>query len=69
MDIQKGEKCPVGRDRHAAVCLGYCGDHPQLLIMGGLTRRDNVLSDSWILDLQSWRWREVSVNKYGYCTS
>ena len=62
MDIQEGESCPVGRSRHAAVCLGYGGDHSRLLITGGLSVGNKVLSDSWILDLQSGRWREVSVD-------
>ena len=68
MDIQEGESCPVGRSRHVAVCLGYGGDHPQLLINGGVGVGMKVLSDSWILDLQSGRWREVSVDGYGYHT-
>ena len=65
VDIQEGESCPVGRSSHAAVCLGYGGDRPQLLITGGLDVDSKVLSNSWILDLQSGRWREVSVNGYG----
>ena len=67
VDIQKGWSCPVERSGHAAVCLGYGGDHPQLFITGGLGVGDKVLSigsevlsDSWMLDLQSGRWREVS---------
>ena len=64
VDIQEGESCPVVRSGHAAVCLGYGGDHPQLLITGGLDVRNKVLSDSWILDLQSERWREVSADGY-----
>ena len=63
LDIQEGESCPVGRNGHAAVSLGYGRDHPQLLITGGDACR-NVLSDSWILDLQSRRWREVCVDGY-----
>ena len=61
MDTQ-GESCPEGRYYHAAVCLGYGGDHPQLLVTGGegSTYRD-VLSDVWLLDVQSGRWREVRV--------
>ena len=61
MDTQ-GESCPKERSSHAAVCLGYGGDHPQLLVTGGLGRRSNdVLSDVWLLDVQSGRWREVRV--------
>ena len=65
VDIQEEETCPVGRLSHAAVCLGYGGDHPQLLITGGLDVDNKVLSDSWILDLQSGRWSKVSVDGNG----
>ena len=55
MDTQ-GESYPEGRSFHAAVCLGYGGDHPQLLITGG--NHGSVLSDVWLLDVQSGRWKE-----------
>ena len=58
MDTQ-GESCPEGRSSHAAVCLGYGGDHPQLLVTGGMG--NSLLSDVWLLDVQSGRWREVRV--------
>ena len=45
---------------HTAVCLGY-GDHPQLLLYGGMDGDHKVLSDVWILDVESRRWREVRV--------
>ena len=48
----------MGRSGHAAVCLDY-GDHPQLLVTGGLYAGNKVLSDGWLLDVQSGRWREV----------
>ena len=57
----QGEYCPKGRSKHAAVCLGYGGDHPQLLVTGGVGRSGIVLSDVWLLDVQSGRWREVRV--------
>ena len=56
-----GEPCPVGRTRHATVCLGYGGDQPQLLVTGGVDSDDNILSDVWLLDVESRRWREVRV--------
>ena len=59
MDTQ-GESCPEGRESHAAVCLCYGGDHPQLLVTGGFDG-SSVLSDVWLLDVQSGRWREVRV--------
>ena len=58
---KEGEPCPVARDSHASVCLSYGGDHPELLITGGIDDNDKVLSDMWILNLQSGRWREVSI--------
>ena len=60
LEIQ-GESCPVGRWGHAAVCLGYGGDHPQLLVTGGYG--GTLLSDVWLLDLESGRWREVRVDE------
>ena len=60
MDTQ-GESCPEERSSHAAVCLGYGGDHPQLLVTGGDNGRRSFLSDVWLLDVQSGRWRKVRV--------
>ena len=59
MDTQ-GESCPEERYDHSAVCLGYGGDHPQLLVTGG-DCKSSVLSDVWLLDVKSGRWREVRV--------
>ena len=61
MDHHEGEPCPVARDGHAAVCLNYGGDHPQLLVTGGRGADGKVLNDAWMLDVQSGRWREVRV--------
>ena len=49
----------MGRDGHAAACLGFGGDHPHLLVTGGEDDDDNTLSDVWTLDIESRRWREV----------
>ena len=51
---------PEPRDRHAACCLNYNGSHPQLLISGGLDRRDQVLGDCWLLCVVMRRWRKVT---------
>ena len=64
LDPHEGDPCPVRRHCHAAVCLGYGGDHPKLLITGGLDKDVTVLSDAWVLDVQSGRWREVRVQEY-----
>ena len=55
-----GGPCPVGRIDHAAVCLNYGEDQPQIFIFGGRDKFVNLLSDGWILDVQSGRWRKVS---------
>ena len=49
----------MGRSLHATVCLGYGGDQPQLLVTGGADGRNDILSDVWLLDVESRRWREV----------
>ena len=61
MDHHEGQPCPVARCDHAAVCLDYGGDHPQLLVIGGRDAGLKVLNDAWMLDVQSGRWREVRV--------
>ena len=58
VDHHEGEPCPVGRWGHSAVCLDY-GDHPQLLVIGGSGSGKKALSDGWLLDVQSGRWRKV----------
>ena len=51
----------MGRSTHTAVCLGP-GDHPQVLVYGGRDRSSGkVLSDMWVLDVHSGRWREVCI--------
>ena len=54
-----GEPSPTPRDSHIAVCINYGEERPQLFVFGG---RDDVrtLKDGWILDVQSWKWSEVS---------
>ena len=43
MDHHEGQPCPVARCDHAAVCLDYGGDHPQLLVIGGRDAGNKVL--------------------------
>ena len=59
MDKHVGESSPVGRYGHAAVCLNYGEDQPQIFIFGGYDGGKR-LNDGWILDVQSERWRGVS---------
>ena len=53
------------RAEHAAVCLDYGGDRPQLVVTGGCDASENVLNDVWIMDVQSRTWKEVSTCIYG----
>ncbi len=56
-----GGAWPVGRSAHAACCLNYGQDHPQLLLHGGLDNRYKTLGDMWILDVDTVKWTEVSL--------
>ena len=57
--IKNKESGPVGRTDHSAVCLGYNGCHPNLLIIGGLNNHKKVLNDIWTLDVRAERWKKV----------
>ena len=59
LERPEGAPWPVERDLHAACCLNFADDNPQLLITGGVDKKDNTLSDAWILDINTRRWREV----------
>ena len=61
LEGNQGDPWPVGRQYHAAVCLGHGRDYPQLLITGGLDADLDTLNDAWTLDIESMRWREVRV--------
>ena len=56
-----GEPCPVGRSGHAAVCLGYGSDSPQLLVTGGVYNNGEVRGDVWMLDVRS-GWKKVRIH-------
>ena len=47
------------RTRHAACCLDYGDDLPQLLVTGGVDKKRKTLNDAWLLDINTGRWREV----------
>ncbi len=60
MEPAQGEPWPVEREGHAACCLNYGQDHPQLLVHGGLGN-DSTLGDVWILSVATGEWSEVSL--------
>ena len=57
----QGEPWPVGRSDHAACCLNYGQDHPQLLVYGGVDNGRKTLGDMWMLDVDTVQWTEVSL--------
>ena len=58
-----GDSWPMGRQSHAAACVGYGGDHPQLIVTGGYVDGE-TLSDCWILNVEFRVWKEVSVCEF-----
>ena len=50
---------PAERKYHAATCLNYGDHYPQLLVTGGVDKNNKTLSDAWVLDINSGKWREV----------
>ena len=59
LERPEGATWPVERSGHAATCLNYGDDHPQLLVTGGLDKNLKTLNDAWMLDINTGRWREV----------
>ena len=59
MEPVEGEPWPESRPNHAACCLNYGDDHPQLLVFGGLDKDRSVRADMWILDIDGGKWRKV----------
>ena len=49
---------PEERSHHAAVCIDNGGEHPKLMVIGGLAG-ERTLNDCWMLDIMSGNWREV----------
>jgi hypothetical protein len=57
---KKGQPWPTARDAHAACCLGFGSDNPQLLIVGGVVDPfDEIIGDAWMFDFSSQMWRKV----------
>ena len=69
LERPKGAPWPVRRDSHAACCLNYGEDDPQLLVTGGVDNNGNSLQDAWVLDVKSGRWREVRIYQWFNCLS
>ena len=57
---------PVERSAHAACCLGFGNEHPQLLISGGVNDF-KTLKDYWLFDMSSRSWKEVEIRCLELC--
>lgn len=60
----RGGLCPGARSGHAAVCLDFGGENPQLVVIGGLDFSCKTLKDIWMLDIKSGGWVQVSISNY-----
>ena len=57
------------RSWHAACCLNYGEEHPQLLVSGGRDKDSNTLRDLWVLDVEAGTWKEVRWITCMICTT
>lgn len=62
---REGKPCPVGRSRHAAVCIGYSTDNLQLFVIGGRGNDWKQLTSGWMLD-GTGTWEEVRLSTFKY---
>ena len=60
MDKPTSAKWPKERSDHAACCLNYGQEYPQVLINGGVDDDLETLGDSWLLNVALGTWKEVS---------
>ena len=60
IEWKPGEVWPVVTvGHHAACCLGFNTDHPQLLVSGGRSSQDKAVRGTWLFDFARKRWKEV----------
>ena len=50
---------PEERSSHAACCLNYGQQFPQLLVSGGKDTQNKPLADLWIFDIERGNWKKV----------
>ena len=60
--MSEGGSWPDERSAHAACCLNYGQQHPQVLVTGEMNTQGKVLGDAWVLDVDSGRLRKVRLN-------
>ena len=63
IEAKQGELWPVVTiGQHAACCLGFNTEHPQLLVTGGRSNGDTPIEGTWCFDVAKKRWTEVINN-------
>jgi len=67
--LDERDPWPAKRQDHAACCLNFGEEHPQLLVTGGAGLENKTFSDAWILDVHSRRWKEVGTNPLMFITT
>ena len=63
--MRSGKK-PPGRYYHAACVIGdtITGQHPLVMVVGGVGYHNAVLSDVWFLDVTNGSWTEVRCDHF-----
>ena len=59
LNRSEGGPWPEEREWHAACCLNYGEQFPQILMTGGLDKQNKSLADVWILDIERENWTKV----------
>ncbi len=60
-----GAPKPSPRTSHAAVCIDYNSNFPQLLVIGGFHDK-HTLSDVWCLNVPAQSWQQVRLYHYSF---
>ena len=60
MQGKVGDLWPQARSNHAACCLNFGEEYPQVFMSGGMTD-DRVLNDAWLFNVKIKKWNIVSM--------
>ncbi len=61
-----GAPQPSPRSTHAAVCIDYNRNSPQLLVIGGGQDGKETFSDVWCLNVPAQSWQQVRLYHYSF---
>ena len=63
---QHRQPWPEERSSHAACCIGFGSDWPQLFVIGGRGCFNQPLNDAWLCDLTTIQWKQVHYMYFHY---